>query len=74
MAEAKDIFSEVCHSDYRTNDDSISENLYSPVSKGSHPFPGKEEGWIRGGGAVVGKDFEKRKGRETVIELGKISK
>lgn len=43
--------------------------------KGSHPFPGKEEGWIRGGLAIGGKNFEeRRKGRETVIELGKITK
>lgn len=46
--------------------------------KGSHSFPGKEEEWRRGGVAIVGAgvgwgDFEeRRKGRETVIELGKI--
>lgn len=57
-----------CHSDYRTNDDSVSENLYSPVFKGSHPFPGKEEGCVRGGVTIVGKDLEEsRKERETVI-------
>lgn len=44
--------------------------------KGSHSFPGKEEEWIRGGVAIAGGgDFEeRRKGRETVIELGKIIK